>query len=38
MSQDWMYGINAVEGQLTTDAGRVLELLIDASSRNTRLD
>ena len=33
-----MYGINAVEGQLSTDAGCVLELLIDAGSRNPRLD
>jgi 23S rRNA (guanosine2251-2'-O)-methyltransferase len=37
MSQDWMYGINAVEGQLLSDAERVLELMVDANARNPRL-
>jgi 23S rRNA (guanosine2251-2'-O)-methyltransferase len=37
MSQDWMYGINAVEGQLSSDAGRVLELWVELGSKNPRL-
>jgi 23S rRNA (guanosine2251-2'-O)-methyltransferase len=37
MSQDWMYGINAVEGQLQSDSERVLELWVDAQSKNARV-
>jgi 23S rRNA (guanosine2251-2'-O)-methyltransferase len=36
-TQDWMYGINAIEGQLSTDAGRVVEVWVDAQSKNARL-
>ena len=38
MSQEWMYGINAVEGHLNSDPQSVLEMLVEAQSRNARLD
>ena len=38
MSQEWMYGINAVEGHLAADPQSVLEMLLDAGSRNARLE
>jgi 23S rRNA (guanosine2251-2'-O)-methyltransferase len=37
MSQDWMYGINAVEGQLQSDSARVLELWMELGSKNARV-
>lgn len=38
MSQEWMYGINAVEGHLAADPTSVLEMLVEAQSRNARLE
>jgi 23S rRNA (guanosine2251-2'-O)-methyltransferase len=37
-NNDWLYGINSVEGQLRADVRAILELLIDAGARSPRLD
>lgn len=38
MSTEWLYGINAVEGQLLAEPESVVELWIESGARNPRLD